>query len=444
MVHSLRFRLLLAFTIVILVAVGAVYFFATQTTGGEIRRYGDRVEEARSNRVVFELFRYYRAQGSWDGIQPYIEQWGSLYGQRIILTDSGGVVVADSNGELLGEQYHHEAPGMSLSPPWGGSTSGTLHIIPEPSADFPSPLGLSQAIGRFLIWGALFAVAVSLLFTFFLARRISAPVKSLTLTARQLGQGDLSRRVQVKDKGELGELAQAFNSMAGDLEKVEQLRRNMIADAAHELRTPLSNIRGYLEAILDGVKKPNADTISSLDEEVKLLSRLVDDLQELSLAEAGQMTLIRQQEDIAQLIRQTVSPMEDQVEKSGVSINIELPDGLTPVNIDHNRISQVLRNLLKNALTHTQKGGVVTVAAGQKGNWVEVIVTDTGEGIPPEDLANIFERFYRVDKSRTRTTGGSGLGLTIARRLVEAHGGMIEAQSEPGKGSRFSFTLPAV
>ena len=444
MIHSLRFRLLVAFALVILAAVGAVYLFVIQATGGEIRRFGERSELARFRRVEFELHRYYLEQGSWEGIQPYVEQWGNLYGRRIIVTDSSRVVVADSQGELLGEKYLPDTPGRPLAPPWEENIPGTIYISPEPSADFPSPMRLSQAIGRFLLWGALLAVAIALLFTFFLSRRISAPIRSLTLTARQLGQGDFSQRVQFKSKGEVGELAQAFNSMASDLERAEQLKRKMVADVAHELRTPLSNLRGYLEAARDGVIKPDANTIRSLDEEASLLSRLVDDLQELSLAEAGEMKMDYQAGDIAELINQTVAVVQTAATAKGLSVSIDLPDELPAVNIDYHRINQVLRNLLENAIAHTSQGGTITVTAGQRDSWVEVTVTDTGEGIPAEDLPNIFERFYRVDKSRTRATGGSGLGLTITKRLVEAHGGRIEAHSELGKGSRFTFTLPVL
>ncbi|MFH1775510.1 MAG: ATP-binding protein [Chloroflexota bacterium] len=442
MVHSLRFRLLLAFTIVILIAVGAVYFFATQTTGGEIRRFGERSEQARFSRVGFELYRFYREQGDWEGIQPYVERWGSLYGHRIILVDSSGMVVADSQGELLGEQYHHEASGMRLSPPWMMHSPGTIYISTSPAAEFPSPLSLSLAISRYLVWGALLAIAIALLLTFFLSRRILAPVRALTASARQLGRGDLSHRVQFKDKGEMGELARAFNSMAGELEQVDRLRRNMVADAAHELRTPLTNIRGYLEAVRDGLKKPDEETIRSLDDEATLLSRLVDDLQELSLAEAGELKLDYRLQGIAGLIRQAVAARQAVAKAKGISLSLELADKLPPVNIDSQRISQVLLNLIENALAHTAKGGTITVTAKGEGASVEVAVSDTGEGIPAADLPHIFERFYRVDKSRARATGGSGLGLTIAKRLVEAHGGRIEARSEPGKGSRFSFNLP--
>jgi signal transduction histidine kinase len=271
---------------------------------------------------------------------------------------------------------------------------------------------------------------------------MSSPIGVLANAARRLGRGDLSQRVEFQGKGEVGELAQAFNSMAANLERAEQLRRNMIADVAHELRTPLSNIQGYLEAIRDRVMKPNAATIRSLNEETALLSRLVDELQELSLAEAGELKLVYHAEDIAKLVKQAVTSWQPQVAAKEISLSLDLHDNLPLVNIDRQRVNEVLHNLLKNAVAHTHKGGTINVAAMVQGDWVEVGVSDTGEGIPAEDLPNIFERFYRVDRSRARATGGSGLGLTIAKRLVEAHGGKITVQSELGKGSRFAFTLP--
>ena len=466
MIHSLRFRLLLAFALVILVVVGAIYLFVRQTTGGEIHRYGERSEQARIGRVAFEMHRYYREHGDWEGIQPYVEQWGNLYGKRIILTDSSGLVVADSQGELLGQQYHpdtpgislppspdqgdlswqhnpSDGPGLSLPPPWEGSSMGTFFISPEPSEFFPSPVSLSQTINRFLLWGALLAIATALLITFFLSRRISEPVKALTLAAGKLGRGDLSQRVKSKDKGEVGELAQAFNAMAESLQRSEQLRRNMIADVAHELRTPLSNLRGYLEAIHDGVIKPEPEALRSVGEEAILLSRLVDDLQELSLAEAGELKLDCRKRDIVKLVKQTVAVRQSQAAAKGISLSTDLPKKLPLVNIDSHRISQVLLNLIDNAIAHTASGGVVTVAARRLDNCLEISVEDTGQGIPAGDLPNVFERFYRVDKSRARATGGAGLGLAIARYLVEAHNGKINVQSELGKGSRFTFTLPA-
>jgi len=444
MIHSLRFRLIIAFVVVMSVAVGSISIFIHQRALAEIHRLDERAEQVLTSRVAFELSRYYHRQGGWEGIQPFVEQGGSLYGRRIILTDVSGTVVADSEGDLLGEQYQPDSTGsaISISSPWTKDTLGMLYVSPGSPADPISLMRLSAPIIQYILWGCLIAGSIALAIAFFLSRRISEPVKTLTLAARRLGDGDLSQRVSVKDKGEVGELAQAFNSMAGDLERDIQLQQDMVADVAHELRTPLSNLRGYLEAVRDGVIEPDADTIRSLNEETALLSRLVDDLQELSLAEAGELKLTRHTENVAGLIKKTVAGVRAKAAAKGISLSASLPDGLSQVDIDSHRISQVLHNLLENAVAHTNKGGSITVSAGQQGDWVEVAVTDTGEGIPASDLANVFERFYRVDKSRTRTTGGSGLGLTIAKRLVEAHSGNIEAQSEPGEGSRFAFTIP--
>jgi signal transduction histidine kinase len=230
--------------------------------------------------------------------------------------------------------------------------------------------------------------------------------------------------------------------MAADLEHTEQLRRNMVADIAHELRTPLSNLRGYLEAIRDGVIKPDKKAIRSLNEESAILSRLVNDLQELSLADAGEIKLNIQSEDINALIKDTITGMQAKAAARGLTLTADLPTAPPAVSIDAHRIKQVLLNLLENAVAHTEKGGKITVTAGRREKMIYVSVADTGEGIPAEDLPLIFERFYRVDRSRTRKTGGSGLGLTIAKRLVEAHGGTIEVKSEPGQGSTFTFTVP--
>jgi signal transduction histidine kinase len=269
------------------------------------------------------------------------------------------------------------------------------------------------------------------------------PVQALTVAAKQLGDGDLSHRVMVKGKGELADLARTFNSMAGSLEQAEQLRRNMVTDVAHELRTPVTNIRGQMEAIGDGLMKPDVNTMNSLYDETMLLSRLIDDLQDLTLAEAGKLKLVRLEEDVKLLIERAVISIQPEANNQGISLKTDFPGYIPLCDIDAQRIGQVIRNLLDNAVAHTPREGMVTLAARQiDDHWVEVSVADTGEGIPAGEQDNIFERFYRVDKSRARATGGSGLGLTIARRLVQAHGGEINVESQAGKGSRFFFTIP--
>jgi len=299
-------------------------------------------------------------------------------------------------------------------------------------------------VNRALLLIAVAAGLSAVLLILGLSRRILAPVETLTAAARRMEAGDLSQRVEIKSRDEIGDLARAFNAMADGLTRLEELRRNMVSDVAHELRTPLSNIQGYLEAIQDGVVEPEQRIIDSIHEEALLLNRLVDDLQDLSLAEAGQLRLERRPTELAPVVWKAVEAIQPQAAASEITLRVDLPEGLPLVDVDPERVGQVLRNLLDNALTHTPAGGKIAVTAGASGRWVEVSVQDTGDGITAEDLPHVFERFYRADKSRSRATGGAGLGLAIARQLVEAHGGEIGAQSDgvPGRGTRFSFRLP--
>jgi len=443
-VHRLWFRLSVIFAVIILVTVGTIYLFVSERTGAEIERYQKQTAQYRSNQVRSSLYVQYWSQNrSWEEVQPVVAQTARLSATHIILVATNGTVIGDSKEEVLGMVNYTNSSVTPLQLTEGQELLGEVYIIPDLSAEpYDTFRKLSASTSYFLLVGGSLAIAIALILIFFLSRRITSPVGVLVNAARRLGRGDLSQRVQVRGEDEVAALAQAFNTMATDLEHDEQLRRNLIADVAHELRTPLSNIQGYLEAIRDGMMKPDATTIGSIHEEAAMLSRLVNELQELSLAEAGELKLVYQEEDIGKLVKQAVTPWQPQVETKEISLSLNLPDNLPLVNIDWQRVNQVLHNLLENAVNHTGKGGIITVAAAKQGNWLEVSVSDTGEGIPAGDLSNIFERFYRVDRSRARATGGSGLGLTIARRLVEAHGGKITVQSELGKGSRFSFTLP--
>jgi signal transduction histidine kinase len=401
----------------------------------------------RSDQILSRLYVYYWNQGGkWEGVQSVVADAARVSGTYIILVGANETVLADSRGQLIGQHYDPGLPYSSVQMPWSAQPAGKVYISSDPEAEpYIAPfLRLSASINRSLLLGGSVAIVIALLLTFFLSRRMTSPIGVLAESARRLGRGDLSQRVQLQSKGEVGVLAQAFNSMATNLERAEQLRRNLVADVAHELRTPLSNVQGYLEAIRDRVVKPNAATIHSLSEETALLSRLVNELQELSLAEAGELKLAYQAEDITKLVKQAVTPWQPKMAAREISLLLNVPDNLPLVNIDWPRVNQVLHNLLENAVAHTRKGGTINVAALTQDHWVEVSVSDTGEGIPTKDLPYIFERFYRVDKSRARATGGSGLGLTIAKRLVEAHGGKITVKSKLGKGSRFSFTLPIV
>ncbi len=446
MVHRLWFRLSLIFAVIILVTVGTIYLFVSQRISVERENYNKISAQYISNQIRYRLYVFYSNNVTWQGVQSVVEDTADVSGTHIILVASNGTVVGDSEeGKLLGENYTDtDSSENTLELTWSQKPIGRAFITLDPTAGvWTVPFQkLSASINRSLLVGGSLAIAIALILIFFLSRRITSPIAVLSRTARRLGQGDLSQRVHVRGEGEVAALAQAFNTMATDLENNEQLRRNLIADVAHELRTPLSNIKGYLEAIRDGVMEPDDTTIRSLNEEAALLSQLVNELQELSLAEAGELKLVYQAEDIIELVKQAIDPWQPQSKIKGISLYLNLPDSLPLVNIDWQRINQVMHNLLENAVVHTSKGGSITVAAIRQGDWVEVSVSDTGEGIPAADLPNIFERFYRVDRSRARATGGSGLGLTIAKRLVEAHGGKITVSSQLGKGSRFSFTVP--
>ncbi len=287
------------------------------------------------------------------------------------------------------------------------------------------------------------ALLLSGLASFWLARYLTRPLAEMRAVAMDMAGGDFGRRVPEDNADELGDLARALNSLAASLEEAERLRRQMTADIAHELRTPLAGLRSYVEALRDGVLPADAANLEAVLAETLRLERLVEDLRELSLLEAGGIALDLGPVDAGEVIQRVLALQEAAAGRLGVSLLAEVPGALPPAQADADRLAQVLHNLVANALSHTPRGGRVTVSAEQADGFLCITVADTGPGIPPEALPYVFERFYRADPSRERTKGGSGLGLTIARALVEGMGGRIRAESEPGRGARLSFTVPA-
>jgi signal transduction histidine kinase len=294
-----------------------------------------------------------------------------------------------------------------------------------------------------LVLAAGAAFAAAMLASYLLSQRIVAPIHRLARASSRIASGHYAERAPHGGNDELGELAESFNQMATSLEETERRRLALIGDVAHELRTPLSTIEGYTEGLLDGVIEGSSETYALILREAGRLRRLVDDLQDLSRAEAKQISFHPRLVAPRQLVEGAIARLRPQMEEKGLHIEVDTPEGLPNVYADEDRTGQVLINLLGNALRYTPAGGRIAVQVRRLAGQVEFAVIDTGVGIAPEHLPHVFERFYQVDQSRSRPTGGTGIGLTIARYLIEAQGGTIKVESPgAGRGSTFSFTLP--
>ena len=449
MFNSLRFRLLSITIIVLVVAVGTVAFFASQSTSSEFRRSLQVILDYPSLSIdtkIGVINKLIATRGGertiWEELQALLEGMERSSQARYVIADLEGRVIADSMGELLGDQINTD-----LSKPFAAflidKKPVLAYIVPLETYNLVTiESEFNSSVNRSLIIAIVLAGMVGLLLTYFLSRSILRPVDELIDAARSMEKGDLSQRVTVRSKGELGELANAFNAMAEGLTRLEQLRQNMVTDVAHELRTPLSNVRGYLEALGDGVVEPTPEMIDSLYEEAMLLNRLVDDLQELAMAEAGQLKLVCQPVDICEVIDKAVLSLKSEAIEKEVNLGTDLQDDLPLVEADPERLGQVLRNLVNNAIINTPAGGEITIQARTVDSQVEVSVQDNGTGISAEHLPYVFERFYRADQSRARSTGGAGLGLAIVKQLVEAQGGQVAIDSQVDAGTRVSFTSP--
>lgn len=297
----------------------------------------------------------------------------------------------------------------------------------------------------------LFAGGIATSLGYFLSAALTTSIATLNRAAQQIAEGDLQTRVAVSGRDEMATLARTFNEMAGQLEmaarkqqEAEQMRRDLVAWVGHDLRTPLTSIRAIVEALADGVVTEPAAVeryLHTAQRDIRALSLLIDDLFEMAQLDAGGLSLERQPNSLTDLISDTIESFSTHAAQRGVHLDGSVAPDVDPVFLDAGKVGRVLANLVSNALRHTPSGGRVMVRARRVAEGTEVEVTDTGEGISPQDLPHIFDQFYRGEKSRSRATGGAGLGLAIARRIVEAHGGTIAAESQPGAGTRIAFTL---
>jgi len=310
-------------------------------------------------------------------------------------------------------------------------------------------VNFNNAVNESLLFSALAAFIAAVIVSLFVSRQVVAPVRRIMVASQHIAEGHYKERVHIPgnpdkaDMDELAQLSQSFNQMTLALEKAETLRKQLIGDIAHELRTPLSTIKGSMEGLIDGVLPAGKDTYFQVHQEAERLQRLVDDLQDLNRVESGAIRLERESTSIKGLIENTTKRLSRQFEEKGVSLELDIPDSIPQVSVDPDRIGQVFINLIGNSLQYTPIGGSVLISGEEQNNQVLINISDTGIGLSADNISKIFTRFYRVDKSRSRAGGGSGIGLTIAKHLVESHGGEIGAESEGlGKGSTFWVLLP--
>ena len=464
LLSSLQFRLVAGFALVLSLALVSVSIYVGRVADREAERLQQDIEEIRAARIQDMISSQFQGRPSppslsgltslprfpglpeLTGLQGALEQIGSLYHWRIVVNTPDGRLVADSHTRYNQPFVAPRTGRLNFPIVARGQEVASVIVAPNVTvegAPEPTPSRVASALNRSLLWTGLAAGFGGLLLVSVVSRRVLTPVRRLTSAARRLGQGDLSQRVSAPGHDEIGDLGRTFNSMAEELERAEQQRRNLMADVAHELRSPLSNIQGYLEALRDGLVEPDATTIDAISRQTSLLSHLVEDLRVLALAEAGVLRLDLAPASLQEVLHDAVDSFRPRAQAKGIDLSLDVATGLPTVEMDRARIAQVLGNLMDNAITHTPDGGRVTVSAGVvDGAKARVTIADSGAGIPPEDIPLVFERFYRVDPSRSRATGGAGLGLTIARQLVESHGGRIFAESTPGEGSRFIFELP--
>jgi signal transduction histidine kinase len=441
---SLRSKLMVTFLVV---SVAGTLIAALIVSNSNARALDDLLFRQAQTNFTRELQLYYELNGSWNGLMGNFrrrqnQEHGAPMPPFALADENGRIVLPGGsfgNGQIVPPDRLQDGTPIVVN----GETVGTLLPFNSPRArNLQEELFVAQT-NRALIIGALGATAVAIVLAVLLAQTLTRPLRELAKASRQLAKGELGKTVPVRTQDELGELAMAFNQMSAEIAKANQQRRQMTADIAHDLRTPLTVLSGYLEAMEDGTLSPTPERIHLMQNEVQALMRLVADLRTLSLADAGQLTMQLEPVDVAELLTAVQAAYAPQAEEQHVAIEVQAEPGQS-FPLDAARMRQVLNNLVSNALRYTPEGGKIVLAAGVVNGRLQLTVTDSGKGIPPDDLPYVFDRFYRGDKARTEGAGESGLGLAIVKSLVTAHGGTVTAVSPPpqqAQGTQFVMTF---
>lgn len=451
-IGSLAGRLTLAF---LLVGVLGVLLFAL-LVGQRTRSEFDRFLSDRDQAILIDaLTDYYAEQGDWSAVRRALATPPlNFYVRDIVLLDADGKVLLGNREFKVGRRYLLRE--MSAYTPLvsDGQTVGFVMWLSNPATSARTggpnprlPAPLEDAFWKRILWAAVASGAITILLAlilgWLLARTLTAPVRALTAATQAMAAGDLNQRVEVDRQDEIGNLARSFNTMSADLARASQIRKQMTADLAHDLRTPLTILRGYLEGLQESQVTGTPGLYTLMHEEVLHLQRMVEDLRVLSLVDAGELSLNRRVVDPRALLERTGLLYVVAAEQQGIQLRVEAAETLPSILVDTDRLTQVLNNLVSNALRHTPKGKIVLGAQASAGQ-VYLSIRDTGSGIAAADMPFVFDRFYRGDKSRQRREDGdsSGLGLAIAKAIVEAHGGTIQVESTVGKGTTFTLALP--
>jgi len=454
--RSITTKLIIAFLSIGIVSVAIIFITARLNTRAEFIRF---LTDQTQNDNVTQLSDYYLGHGSWAGVETTItspqQNGGGGPGHRppqpFTLADENGIVII-SNGQYESGEKLSEADLEAGTPiTQADKVVGIFVPMRMPFQGKPRELEFIERTNLTLLYGALIGAVFAFLLGIFLSRTLTRPIRELTQATHAISQGDLVQQVTVHSNDELGELAQAFNKMSTELSRSVNTRKQMTADIAHELRTPLSLILGHAEAVHDGVLPPSQENFEIIREEATRLEHLVNDLRTLSLADAGELTISPQIIEPERLINEVAALYQYHTQQKNIALDVEVATPLSTIEVDPGRMTQVLTNILDNATRHTPDGGRILLSAKQIDGQVEIAIQDSGPGVPAENLERIFERFYRTDSSRQRdgeVPGGSGLGLAIAKSIVQAHNGQLSAESdivpagEVGSGLKIKILLP--
>jgi two-component system sensor histidine kinase BaeS len=444
--RSISTKLILAFLSIGIVSVAVIVLAARWNTRMEFIRF---LNDQTQSEIVTQLTQYHLENGSWNRVetllisrQPGMGQGHMRRVPPFALTDQNGVVIASNDKYRRGEKLTRAQLSDGTPILVDDEVVGILVPIGYTFVGQPRELEFIDRTNRTLLFGALIGAVIALLLGVFLSQTLTRPIRELTRATHAVSEGDLSQQVPVRSDDELGELAQAFNRMSTQLSRSVNARKQMTADIAHELRTPLSLILGHAEAVHDGVLPPSRENFEIIREEAARLEHLVNDLRTLSLADAGELSIQPQTIEPGRLVQEVAALYQVQAQRKNIAFALDIAPNLPAIEVDPGRITQVLTNILENALRHTPENGQIVLGARQAGDRIELSVQDSGPGLKSEDMDRIFERFYRTDAARQRVDGGSGLGLAIARSIVQAHGGQVSAESEPGKGLKILISLP--